>query len=145
MAQSYAVTVHVWPDWGKHVPILQLFCLLLRLTNRLNKDISCTSQACAWLPPAHMQNVKYAPISDINFTAPSTKRKNITGKSARQSTKQSSLPSPSQEEISRFFSELSKTDKPALLSIIPEYSDVYVVDHSIKSQPLPALFSIRTV
>ena len=77
--------------------------------NRLNKDVSCTSQACAWLPPAHMQNVKYAPISDINFTAPSTKRKNITGKSARQSTKQSSLPSPSQEEISRFFSELSKT------------------------------------
>lgn len=42
--------------------------------NRLNKDVSCTSQPCAWLPP-NIRSVKYAPISDINFTAPPTKRK----------------------------------------------------------------------
>ena len=42
--------------------------------NRLNKDVSCTSLPCAWLPPS----VKYAPISDINFTAPPTKRKKLS-------------------------------------------------------------------
>ena len=35
--------------------------------NRL-KDTSCTTQPCKWLSPT-MQNVPYAPISDISFTA----------------------------------------------------------------------------
>ena len=61
----------------------QLYCLTY---NRLNKEVSCTSQACTWLPPANMQNVKYAPI---NFTAPLTKRNNITsGKPVHQSQRQ---------------------------------------------------------
>ena len=51
------------------------------------------------------------------------------------------MPSPSEEEISIFFQDLSRTGKPALLSIIPEYSDTYVVDHSVMSEPLSALFS----
>ena len=50
------------------------------------------------------------------------------------------VPSPSKEEISSFFQDLSRTGKPALLSIIPEYSDTYVVDHSVMSEPLSALF-----
>ena len=40
------------------------------------KNISCTSNPCEWLPPT-MKNVPYAPISDINFSAPSAKRKKI--------------------------------------------------------------------
>ncbi len=40
--------------------------------NRLSKDDACTSQLCAWLPLS-MQNVEYASISDIDFTAPTTK------------------------------------------------------------------------
>ena len=52
--------------------------------NRL-KDTSSTSQPCAWLSP-NMQNVAYAPISDINFTAPTTKRKRVQdGKSSHKS------------------------------------------------------------
>ena len=42
--------------------------------NRLCKEASCTSQLCAWLPPT-MLNVTFAPISDIDFSSPSTKRK----------------------------------------------------------------------
>lgn len=86
--------------------------------NRLNKDVSCTSQACAWLPPTNLQNVKYTPISDINFTTPSTKRKIIDGKPARISQNDLCVPSPSEEEISSFFQDLSRTGKPALLSIL---------------------------
>ncbi len=43
--------------------------------NRL-KDTSCTSQPCQWLSPT-MKNVPYAPISDICFTAPATKKKRL--------------------------------------------------------------------
>ena len=40
--------------------------------NRLEKGTSCTSKPCAWLPP-NMLKVKFAPISDIDFSAPMTK------------------------------------------------------------------------
>jgi len=43
--------------------------------NRL-KDTSCTSQPCAWLSP-NMKNVAYVPISGIDFTASTTKRKRV--------------------------------------------------------------------
>jgi hypothetical protein len=109
--------------------------------NRLFKEVSCTSQLCAWLPPS-MQNVTYAPISDIDFSSPSTKRKKIMhGKSECKQPKQSSVPSPSQEELSTFFHNLSKTGKPALLSIIPEHSDAYVMDYNLLSTPLSNLFA----
>ena len=70
--------------------------------NRLYKDASCTSQLCAWLPPT-MQNVKFTPISDINFTAPATKRKKIAhGVSECKQHKEFLVPSPSQELFSCF-------------------------------------------
>ena len=46
---------------------------------KFQKDVSCTSQACQWLPPT-LKNVKYAAISDIDFSAPSTKRKRLDKK-----------------------------------------------------------------
>ena len=45
--------------------------------NRLNKDVSCISQACTWLPPTNIQNVKYAPISDINLLPHLQKEKSL--------------------------------------------------------------------
>ena len=60
--------------------------------NCLNEDVLCTSQACTCLPLTNMQNVKYAPISDINFTAPPTKRKGIiSSKPADQSQRRLSF------------------------------------------------------
>ncbi len=108
--------------------------------NRL-KDTSCTSQPCQWLSPT-MKNVPYAPISDICFTAPATKKKRLLkGSNSKHPEPKIVLPSPpSQAKISSFFQELSKTGKPVLLSIIPEYCDDYIVDHSQYSLPLSNLF-----
>lgn len=101
------------------------------------KDTSCTSQPCAWLSP-NMQNVTYAPISDINFTAPTTKRRLQDGKCSQKSQHEFVLPPPpSKERIDGFIHKLSKTGKPALLSILP---DEYVMDHSVLSLPLSVLF-----
>ena len=49
-------------------------------------------------------------------------------------------PPPTEENMSAFIQELSKTGKPALLSILPEYCEKYVVDHSAMSLPLSGLF-----
>jgi len=43
---------------------------------KLNKARSCTSQSCAWLPPA-VQKVRFAPISEIDFTVRVTKSKKL--------------------------------------------------------------------
>ena len=65
--------------------------------NRL-KD-TCTTQPCKWLSPT-MQNVPYAPISDISFTAHATKRKKVLeGKSGKPSQPEFVLPLPPSEEI----------------------------------------------
>ena len=113
--------------------------------NRL-KDTSCTSQRCAWLAP-NMQNVAYAPISDIDFTAPATKRKRVQdGKPNQKSQAQVPLPPPpSKERITDFIRDLSKTGKPALLSILPGYCDEHVMDHSVLSLPLSALFDANAM
>ena len=60
--------------------------------------------------PSTMKNVAYVPISDINFTAPATKRKY-----SLETRIVLPLP-PSKEKIASF--ELSQTGKPALLSIL---------------------------
>ncbi len=87
-----------------------------------------------------MKNVPYAPISDICFTAPATKKIRLL-KGSKHPEHKIVLPSPpSQAKISNFFQELSKTGKPVLLSIIPEYCDDYIVDHSQCSLPLSNLF-----
>ena len=49
-------------------------------------------------------------------------------------------PPPSKERVDGLIHELSKTGKPALLFILPGYCDGYVMDHSVLSLPLSALF-----
>ena len=88
-----------------------------------------------------MQSVVYAPISDINFTAPTTKRKRaLEGESGQQSQLEFVVPTPPSRES--FIYELSKTGKPALLSTLPDYCDEYVVDNRILSLPLSAVFCL---
>ena len=73
--------------------------------NCLHRDASCTSQLCTWLPPS-MQNVRFAPISDINFTAPATKRKKITNSDlGSNKRKEVSVSPPSQAEIPCFIED----------------------------------------
>lgn len=113
--------------------------------NRLNKDTSCTSRPCAWLPP-NMSKVKFAPISDIDFSAPVTKRKRLVEGEEQASQSQSAgelVPSPSQEEVLAFFNELSENGKPALLAIVPDFCDSYIVDNSMLSAPLSLLFDYQ--
>ena len=113
--------------------------------NRLNKDKACTSQLCAWLPPI-MQNVKYTPIAEIDFTAPSTKRKKLRRESLElASSVQTSLAPPSAEELSCFYEALSKTGKPALLTLYSKYSDSYLLDYSMLSMLLTSLFDEKCI
>ena len=42
--------------------------------------------------------------------------------------------------MSNFIEELSKSGKPALLSVLPGYCEEYIVDHTLLSLPLSSLY-----
>ncbi len=64
----------------------------------------------------------------------------IDEQASSQSVRKSVAP-PSHEELSTFYEALSKTGKPAVLSLHPDYSDSYVLDHSKLSTPLSSLLN----
>ena len=79
-------------------------------------------------------------IDEIDFTAHSTKRKKVMWNDSfvQVSSLQKSLAPPSDEELSCFYEALSKTRKPALLSLHSKYSDSYIVDYSKLSPTCPS-------
>ena len=78
----------------------------------------------------------------ISLLLYSTKRKRITtGHAGKSTPTKFSVSPPSKEELSNFFSVLAETGKPALLSMIPEYSDAYVLDYDLLSSPLSTYFA----
>ena len=54
-------------------------------------------------------------------------------------TEFTAMASPSQKELAAFYQRLSQTEKPALLSILLDYSDLNAEDCML-SDPLPTLF-----
>jgi hypothetical protein len=90
--------------------------------------------------------VQPAPISEINFTAPATKRRRRPCNDNEQSTsttpaKSQILLPPTDEQLSKFYHALSKVEgKPAILSLHPDYSDSYIIDNNKLSTPLSSLF-----
>ena len=82
-----------------------------------------------------MKNIWFAEIADIEFTKPSTKWKRLmTGgyvdtddksisKSVRSDLSKVPVPEPTETELNSFYRDLFDHDRPAILSIVPEYSD----------------------
>ena len=107
---------------------------------RLVKNTACTSLPCGWLPPT-LKNVTYKPVSDIDFTAPKTKKKKTEDQQVSPALSTSTIICPPTEcEIKAFYEELKKSGKPSLLSIVPGYCDEYVVNSTDLPTPLSELF-----
>ena len=122
-----------------HIAAL-LFVLVSRTS--VTQDKSCTSVPCQWRRP-HLQDVPYARVVDIDFTAPPTAQR-------RQSVHDSDTPrqekhpmpagscAPTSSELTNFFTRLSGVSKPAVLSIVPGFSAAYVPK---KPTGLPSLLT----
>ena len=78
-----------------------------------------------------MKSVNYAQIFEVYFSAPATKRKkkkikNVDHHSSTLITASLDI-QPSETELEQLYDALLKTaEKPALLSITPDYCDQYV-------------------
>ena len=81
--------------------------------------------------PSFQKDIEYLPIKDIDFTSAKGKRKKLDeaidgGKTLVPTSKRPTL-SSSDEDIDALYKNLSQSGtKPAILSLVPEYSNNYV-------------------
>ena len=119
---------------------------------------TCTQRRCKWILLSFLKNVEYIPVKDIDFTCTSAKKRKRsidavidTGDTAQLSRlsspsthkHQSTTTTPSDSDLKDFYDKLSSTStKPAILSLIPEYSSAYVPKRLFPTfpQPLPLLY-----
>ncbi|KAH3717963.1 uncharacterized protein LOC127855462 [Dreissena polymorpha] len=118
-------------------------------TVKMRDERTVTQKAAYWKPPPNLKNVQYKETSRIDFTS----KKNLKRKfndilagtptvtqpvSARKPKKK--IPAPTTEELNDFFSALKLSGKkPAVLSIVPGFSDDYVP--VVKKVHLPKLLN----
>ena len=114
---------------------------------QIRKNTSCTSTACSWLAP-RLKKIEYAPICDIDFTTPQKKRKMLenhtscpliaTSSSSPSTMSSNQIDRPTEEEVETLLKNLSKCEtKPALLSLVPGYCDLYIPKSECDSLPKP--------
>ena len=105
------------------------------------KDTACTSLPCSWLPPS-FQSVEYAPVAQIDFSL----KKSTPPTSQETSTPTvpaTTISKPTESEMIHFYKSLElSTGKPALLSLVPSFSDRYIPlsARGILPKPLTSLF-----
>ena len=132
-----------------HVAALLFY---LETAARIDGVSSCTREQCTWVIPGYQKDIPYLPISKIDFSSPSSKRRSI--EEALQNVTQSSTPTvttsapkfqftpPTDAELTSLFQALSLSGtKPAILSLISEHASAYVPksQQDIFPQPLSTL------
>ena len=110
---------------------------------RIRDSKTVTQEKAYWMLPSALDKVDYVPVSDMDFSSPSTKKrkldKNIESLDSGDNgadkaivilssqKKKMHIPKPTDTEIEQFFEEISKNNcKPAILSIVPPYSKNYI-------------------
>ena len=104
---------------------------------RITGQPTCTQQECQWLIPAFRKHIPYLQIKDIDFSSPNSKKNKIDHSIATNSQITSSAPSrisaqqnvipPNSTELKSFFEKLSQCEtKPAVLSVVPQFSGQYI-------------------
>ena len=107
----------------------------------LIKERSCTSRPCQWVIPPSVKGVPYAAGSDIDFKKPKPKcsQKSNSSQTTTCATSSTSSETPTtssrtptypplnSDEQNNLYKLLAETGtRPAILSVIPQYSDNYV-------------------
>ena len=115
----------------------------LEALHRVKEVETCTQQQCEWIIPSALKTVEYLPIKDIDFMSARGKKRKldemVDGNEIvpkLQASKDDTTPTDDDMEL--FFKNLSLCGtKPAILSLIPEYSNNYIPNTSLSNFPEP--------
>ena len=137
-------TVIVWRALGKRTHIAAVLFYLEALY-RIEEVQTYTQQQCEWIIPSSLKSVDYLPIKDIDFTSARGKKRKLDDMiDISESTEEVSIlandSKPTDSEMEQFFANLNLCEtKPAILSLIPKYSDAYVPKLSLCTLPQPLI------
>ena len=108
---------------------------------KIHGKLACTQVKCAWLLPSYVNEVPYAPISEINFKSARKLKQDLdeaidanipTGNNCKPATQQDhTVPgvSPTDEEIDNLMEQLDKCKvKPVCLSLVHPYAHQFVLE-----------------
>jgi len=90
-----------------HIGALMFYIQMTSEYCKRNLENACTSTACTWLPPS-IKNVRYLPLSEIDFTDPHEKFTNATeptllnAEEGQSLNTKSTITAPTKEEQSFF-------------------------------------------
>ena len=107
---------------------------------------TCTQQTCQWIIPAYFKKIEYLPVKNIDFTSALGKKRKLdqiidaTEPSTSKCSKiyPATGKKPTESEMANLFDPLSKCKtKPAVLSVIPVFSEKYVPKSSLIIFPKP--------
>jgi hypothetical protein len=81
--------------------------------------------------PTGVKKIAYSQLSDIDFTSAKSKKvlmdKHINNEKVKTVQRNVTVSTPTPDELDSFFKELSMAgSKPAILSLIPQYSNQYI-------------------
>lgn len=110
------------------------------------ESLTVTQKSAYWVIPPAIKTVPYAPLSEISFVGKKRKSVCITGTTAVDppivvQKKAPQVCTPSDTEKADLFNSLAKCEgaKPAVLAIVPPYSEAYVP--ASLDQDLPMVLS----
>ena len=146
--QGMAVCAHCTCMAGLGVACSHIAALLFTVeaNTEVKKRTACTSLPCSWLPPT-FRSVPYAQLADIDFSTPQQKRKkkDMNSSTSGECSKAASVSTliPSQKELHSLYTDLAKTGKPVLLSLLPKFCESYIplCMRGIIPRPLTDLFN----
>ena len=121
----------------------------LEASARIQGSLSCTQAECKWIIPSYLEEVEYRTIEEIDFTSADRKKRQLNQSiqseinslvthSKKAKTKCNDSPRLPIEDLDMFYKSLSNCDTmPAILSLIPLYSDRYVPKTLLQEYPKP--------
>ena len=106
----------------------------LEASHRIREAKTVTDEKAYWMLPSSCKDIKFAEVSNIDFTSPNTLKRKYDVAVNNTSKAPPLLEScfvkykgPTDDQLSSFFDELNISgEKPAILSIIPPYDNSYV-------------------
>ena len=122
----------------------------LEANTRIRGIKTCTQKECEWIIPSSLKTIEYLPTKDIDFSSARGKKRKLDEMMEIDDPPEFSCDlvtvsqgaSPTDLEMKLLFEKLNLAGtKPAILSLIPPYSDEYVPKSSgdILPKPLKSL------
>ena len=95
---------------------------------RLREETTCTSKPNSWLPPSMPVACHKVPYVTMEELEQITSRKELSESSSGPGSTDIADQTPCQEELEELYMDISKVAgrKPAILTLIPQYSDRFI-------------------